>query len=454
MTALSNSKDNKLYEDLFWSFCHGLTEIVEDMEPDEDFGRKVDLEKYNLEVETPHKEWNNLNLEYRTDEEMVVTVRTNDVSMSPAFLTGLDKSALPIFLRFLRDNLEERYNVNFDIDDSIDIFESRVVEMGNDISDLRELVEFGEEGELREALGIPVSLDNLSEDSDIRRFLDSDTEFEFGAKNSLGTKAYVAYSDQDKDTYYIVGEAEDEDIFIHPVRDDDSRNKEDVNTIRRWLGYDYDFDEYQEVTGNKFPREGDSIRVQGDMKLTKTMDITGPEHAAEIVYKLQRQLNKLDIDEGVIGNNFKFRFYSDGTLNSVNLLPNISEEDVKENKGISVRSREGELSSNLESLVSTKIQTINDEMLAKIDNPSMEIFSKCEQVNQNPEDVPKTALQIDNHMVVCNNAYECPYSGNSEEPISIIVPVETSFNMIHDEHGEEVITLDPGRYEIGLLDRV
>lgn len=145
------------------------------------------------------------------------------------------------------------------------------------------------------------------------------------------------------------------------------------------------------------------------------------------------------------------RFHKDGTPKKIYLLPNIDKEDIHGGRGISVMSEDGSIDRDQQAIVKTKIDTVNDMLLG---DEGMEKYSNIEEIDEErPEETEEIVRQIDNHFVACE-AYIDPYSGNETEPISIIVPDEKNLTMIHDEHGEEVISLDSGRYRISLLDRV
>ena len=482
MSALDSEEDSTVYQSVFWNISSGLVELVEDREPDKEivpskgafqkikesvFGSSddeeaVSLETYYIPMDNNMIDGGELELEFRPDIEergKVTTIRTENKSLSPIFINGIDDYAVPMFFRNLVSAVRNEYDVEFsdNINSSIDVFEDKISEMDERTKTMRKRIEFGSARDIMDSLGIPenVTLDSLTSDSDVKRFVESSADFKNVVKNGMGTKRYMIYSGDSRT--YIVGEGEDQDLFIHPVNKKSNERRASINTIRDWMGYDYDFDEYTHETGNEFPGEGDRIRIQGDMKITKTLDLSSPEEAAEILYKLSKQIEYIDIHEKILQNKFRFRFNKDGSIRESSLLPNIEREDIMSGTtGISVMSKDGEIDKDQETLVEAKLGTVYDnQVVESIDEESMEEYSEIEQIpEENPESPGEVVIPIDNHLIVCGEAYECPYSGDETEPISIIVPTQTELSMVHDEHGEEKTTLDPGRYEIGLLDRV
>lgn len=62
-------------------------------------------------------------------------------------------------------------------------------------------------------------------------------------------------------------------------------------------------------------------------------------------------------------------------------------------------------------------------------------------------------VPIDNHFVILEGARFHPNETGPTEPVTVEVPARTSLHIIHDEHPQVDVTLPPGEYEFGLLDR-
>ena len=62
-------------------------------------------------------------------------------------------------------------------------------------------------------------------------------------------------------------------------------------------------------------------------------------------------------------------------------------------------------------------------------------------------------LPIDNHLVLLGNARLHPEELAEREPVRVLVPERTSLHVVHDEHPQVDVRLDPGEYSFRLLDR-
>lgn len=453
--ALDNETESKLYEDLFWSFCYELNEVIRQKEPMGELSENIALEKYRLDVDVTFLNSDHIILEYRKDKDRVVSIRTEEISLSPIFATGIKKYSIPMLFRNLKNKISEKYGVEFDIENSIKILESNVIEMDERTLAIRKKIEYGEPNEILDSLGVDVPFEKLDNDLAAKEFIKHSTEFEGVDKQEISGKRYLVYSSEDLNKLFIVGDGEDQDLFIHPINDRNVPRNIKVEKIRSWMGYDYDYDDYELEKNTKIPQVGDTIRVQGDMTLEKTLDLNSEEDALELAEILEMQVDKLDISEELLKNKFKFRFRKDGSVKNVELLPNIKERDIKNNKGVSVMSKDGEIVQDQQEIVKAKVETVNDNMIGSTE--IQDIYPNVEGEITEIEDLRplrNVGQQIDNHLIICDEAYEDPYSGDKNEPVSIIVPRETTFIMAHDEHGEEAIDIDAGRYEISLLDRV